>query len=210
MYRLILASRSPRRRELLKLLGHPFICITSAVEEDTVTGELPEHHVTRLSELKARDVGAQRKNGIIIGSDTIVVLDSEILEKPASSGEAVDMLMRLQGQTHTVYTGFALYNTETRAIVTDYETTQVTMRSFTRDIAHKYVDTGEPMDKAGAYGIQGYGAVLITSIEGCYFNVMGLPLARLMEALHAFSGGTFRYFGPCENETTTPSTESCP
>lgn len=179
----------------MRLLGHPFICIPSNVKEHSINGEIPENHVIRLSELKARYVGEPRKNGIIIGSDTIVVLDKKILEKPGSPEEAVEMLMRLKGRTHTVYTGFALYDAETRKILSGYETTRVTMRNISRELAERYVDTGEPLDKAGAYGIQGYGAALVTSIEGCYFNVMGLPIARLMESLHAFTGGKFGYFG---------------
>ena len=192
---LILASKSPRRQELMKLLGHPFTCIPSKVKEHSINGETPEDHVTRLSELKARDVGEPRKNGIIIGSDTIVVLDKKILEKPGSPEEAVEMLMRLKGRTHTVYTGFTLYDVEIRKILSGYETTRVTIRNITRELAERYVDTGEPLDKAGAYGIQGYGAALITSIEGCYFNVMGLPVARLMESLYTFTGGKIGYFG---------------
>lgn len=197
MSKLILASKSPRRRELMKLLGHPFISIASTVKENTIKGETPSQHVIRLSELKARDIGNKRDNSIIIGSDTIVVLDDEMLEKPDSSEQAVEMLMKLQDNTHTVFTGFALYDTATENLFSSYETTCVSMRKMTIELARLYVATGEPLDKAGAYGIQGYGAVLITSINGCFFNVMGLPLARLMDALYTFSGGKFRYFGVC-------------
>jgi len=196
--RLILASKSPRRRELLKLLGHPFESISSDIEEHTVPGENPAEHVTRLSEMKARAVGADHKDCIVIGSDTIVELDGDILEKPESETEAVSMLMRLQSRTHTVYTGFALFNPDTGKAVSSYETTRVTMREFGHNLARRYVDTGEPLDKAGGYGIQGYGAVLIEGIDGCYFNVMGLPLARLMEMLYDFSGKAFGYFGRME------------
>jgi len=192
---LILASKSPRRRELMRLLGHPFICVTSNIEEDYVEGESPAQHVIRLSELKAIDVGGKNDRGIIIGSDTIVVIDNEILEKPCSADEAVEMIMRLQGCTHDVFTGFAIYNPENKKIISDYETSEVTMRGISLDIARNYVDTEEPLDKAGAYGIQGYGAVLIKSVKGCFFNVMGLPLSRLMEALYTFSEGRYGYFG---------------
>jgi len=193
--RLVLASQSPRRRELLKLLGHPFECIPSDIEEHAVPGEAPAGHVTRLSEMKARSTGGTLTDAIVIGSDTIVVLDGDILEKPASEHEAVDMLMHLSNRTHTVYTGFALLDTSSGRTVSGHETSRVTMRDFSRSLAERYVKTGEPLDKAGAYGIQGYGAVLITGIEGCFFNVMGLPLARLMETLHDFSDGRFGYFG---------------
>ncbi|MFC1694058.1 Maf family protein [Candidatus Latescibacterota bacterium] len=199
MSELILASRSPRRREILKLLGHPFTCMEPTVDEDIINGETPSQHVLRLSELKALNVGSQRNNGIIIGSDTIVVIDDEIFGKPCSSEEAIEMLMRLQGQTHTVYTGFALYNAATGKIFSSYEATDVTMRSITYDMARRYVGTGEPLDKAGAYGIQGYGSALITSIHGCFFNVMGLPLARLMETLDKFDNREFGFFGVRRN-----------
>ena len=141
MDELILASKSPRRRELMKLLGHPFICIVSSVEENTVNGETPVQHVTRLSDLKARDVGTQRNNGIVIGSDTIVVLDDTILMKPCSPEDAVEMLMRIQGHTHTVYTGFVLFNAATKAMVSCYETTRVTICTVSRDLAQRYVET---------------------------------------------------------------------
>ena len=195
MYELVLASKSPRRRELMKLLGHPFICAVPSIEENMVKGETPVQHVTRLSELKAQHVGTQRSNGIIMGLDTIVVLDDTILGKPSSPEEAVEMLLRIQGHTHTVYTGFALFNAATKSMVSSYETTRVTMRAMSRDLAKRYVETGEPLDKAGAYGIQGFGAALVTSIHGCFFNVMGFPLARIMETLRSFSNGEIGYFG---------------
>lgn len=195
MAELVLASKSPRRQELMKLLGHPFTCITSNIEEDYIEGETPAQHVTRLSEVKAVDVGKKNVHGLIIGSDTIVVLDGEILGKPRSADEAIEMIMRLQGRTHNVFTGFAIYDTENKKIISGYETSEVTMREMSLDLAKKYVDTKESFDKAGAYGIQGYGAVLIKSVKGCFFNVMGLPLSRLMEALYTFSRGRYGYFG---------------
>lgn len=195
MSELILASHSPRRRELMKHLGHPFRCITSHVEEISVPGETPAEHVTRLSLLKAREVAARVQTGIVIGSDTVVVLDGDILEKPASEEEAFGMLSRLQGRTHVVFTGFALLDAEDHREFAGHETTEVTMRIMDAPLIRSYIATGEPLDKAGAYGIQGYGAVLIPSIRGCYFNVMGLPLSRLMEALQQFTGGRYGYFG---------------
>lgn len=195
MTRLILASQSPRRRDLVGLLGHEVECTVSTVEETRIDGEGPDDHVIRLSLLKARDVGSRLDEGIVIGSDTIVVVNGDILEKPADTPDAVAMLLRLTGRSHTVYTGFALYNARTDTYVTGYETTVVTMRQFDRDMAERYVATGEPMDKAGAYGIQGYGAVLIEGINGSYFNVMGLPMAHLMEALYEFTDGALGYFG---------------
>ena len=196
---LILASKSPRRRELMKLLGHPYKCITSSIEENYIEGETPAQHVLRLSELKAVTVGEKNVQGIIIGSDTIVVLENEILGKPRSPEEALEMIMRLQGCTHSVYSGFAVYNTENKKISSGYEKSEVTMRKITLDIAKKYVDTKEPLDKAGSYGIQGYGSVLIKSIKGCFFTVMGLPLSRLMEAIYLSSNGKYGYFGTTED-----------
>ncbi|MDP2982152.1 MAG: Maf family protein [Candidatus Latescibacter sp.] len=195
MNELILASKSPRRRELMKLLGHPFRSVTSHVEETAIPGETPSEHVVRLAVLKAREVGKQVGKGIVIGSDTIVVIDDVILGKPNSEEEAAEMLDLLQGRTHTVYTGFALFDPGNGALSTGFETTEVTMRRMNRNLIEKYIATGEPLDKAGAYGIQGYGAVIIPAIRGCYFNVMGLPLARIMEELYRFSGGRYGFFG---------------
>jgi septum formation protein len=193
----------------MHLLGYPFRCLTSQVEELLLPGETPAEHVVRLSELKAREVGDRVESGIrhpnacsahvggpvVIGSDTVVVLDDEIIGKPRSVEEASEMLGRLQGRTHTVYTGFALYDIMRGRLSSGYETTDVTMKAMTPDLIRRYIETGEPLDKAGAYGIQGYGAVLISSVRGCYFNVMGLPLSRLMEALYEFTEGACGYFG---------------
>ena len=201
---LILASKSPRRRDLLKLLGHPFTSTVSAVAETARPGETPAEHVTRLSREKAADIGESLAQGIVIGSDTVVVLDGDILEKPSSPEDAVGMVMRLQGRTHTVYTGFALHNAATGEMMSDHKTTQVTMKPMDRELAERYVATGEPMDKAGAYGIQGYGAALITGIEGCYFTVMGLPLSKLAAALREFSRGEFDYFGNGGQQDNNP------
>ena len=192
---LVLASKSPRRQELLKLLGHPFSVIISDIEENMIEHETPARHVIRLSENKARSVGGRLESGIVIGSDTIVVLDSEILGKPSTPDEAEEMLGKLQNRTHRVFTGFALFDVTSGRMVSDYETTEVTIRAMTLGLIRLYVRTGEPLDKAGSYGIQGYGSALVTSIKGCYFTVMGLPLAKLMESLHTFSGGRYGYFG---------------
>jgi len=195
MSQLVLASRSPRRRELIGILGHPFSAEVSGIEEVSVAGETPAEHVIRLSLLKARDVAARHNEGIVIGSDTIVVIDGDILEKPFSPEEAVVMIMRLQGRTHKVFTGFALVDASTGRETASFETTCVTIRPMSLELARRYVATGEPLDKAGAYGIQGYGAAIVTGINGCYFTVMGLPVARLAEALNDFTDGHFGYFG---------------
>ena len=195
MRRLVLASQSPRRRELLALTGHPFDVIVSNVEETSVPGESPAGHVTRLASLKAADVASRLDDGIVIGSDTVVVLNGYLLEKPVSKEDAIDMLMSIQGHTHRVFTGYCIHDAADGRSIANYETTAVTMGPMTRAMAREYVATNEPMDKAGSYGIQGYGAVLVTSIEGCYFTVMGLPLAKLMQSLFDFTGGEFGFFG---------------
>ncbi len=179
----------------MKLLGHPFRCITSHAEETAIPGETPSEHVTRLSLLKAREVAAQVGEGMVIGADTVVVLDGEIMGKPDSEEEAFSMLSRLQGRTHTVYTGFAIHDAGSGWETAGYETTAVSIHPMDAGMIRDYIATGEPMDKAGAYGIQGYGAVLIPAIQGCYFNVMGLPLSRLMETLYSFTNGVYGYFG---------------
>lgn len=179
----------------MKLLGHPFRCVTSHADETLFPGETPAEHVVRLSLLKAHEVASRLDGGIVIGSDTVVVLDGDILGKPADGGEAFAMLSRLAGRTHTVFTGFALEDAADGRTVSGFETTEVTMRPIDAPLIRRYISTGEPLDKAGAYGIQGYGAALIPSVRGCYFNVMGLPLFRLMDALLAFTGGKYGYFG---------------
>ncbi len=194
---IILASQSPRRKELMHLLGHPFRVMPSSAEENRIAGETPADHVTRLSESKALEVSGRVEKAIVIGSDTVVVLERAILEKPESPEHAVEMLLELQGKTHTVFSGYALVDSDTKKCYLAYDTTEVTMRPFTRGMAERYVATGEPLDKAGAYGIQGFGAVLIDSIQGCYFNVMGLPLPKLMAALNDFTDGAVGYF--CNN-----------
>lgn len=179
----------------MKLLGHPYRCVSPHADETILPGEAPSAHVVRLAELKARDTGIRIGSGIIIGSDTVVVLDGDILGKPASPDDARSMLGRIQGRTHTVFTGFAVHDPESGAMSSGFETTEVTMRTMDDDLIRRYVETGEPLDKAGAYGIQGYGAALVTSISGCYFNVMGLPLARLMDTLRAFTYDEYGFFG---------------
>ena len=184
----------------MKLLGHPFTCITPDIEENIIEGESPAEHVMRLSERKAVAVGQTVDHAFIIGSDTVVVIDGEILGKPDSGKEALEMIMRLQGRSHRVFTGFSIYNTENKRKLVDYETSEVMMRGISLDTAKKYVDTKEPLDKAGSYGIQGYGSVLIKSVNGCFFNVMGLPLSKLMDALYIFSDNVYGYFGIKGNE----------
>jgi len=144
-------------------------------------------NVERISLAKAQSVGGKIESGIIIGADTVVVLKGKILGKPATPDEAVRMLSLLSGHTHVVYTGFSLYDRPTGKSVSTHETTHVTFRQLDQDEILEYVKAGSPMDKAGAYGIQDdYGAVFVERIEGCYYNVVGFPLAKFYLVMHQF------------------------
>lgn len=174
----ILASASPRRRELLSLIFSDFRVIPSEFDEDSVPSHLaPPDYVLHSAIMKARDVAARFPESIIIGADTIVVIDEAILGKPRDTADAARMLRLLSGRTHRVYTGVAVMRggIEHAAV----ECTEVTFRELSDEMICRYIASGEPMDKAGAYAIQGKGAVLISSISGCYPNVVGLPLYRL-------------------------------
>ncbi|WP_054684303.1 Maf family protein [Rhodothermus marinus] len=181
---LILASRSPRRRKLLAQLGLDFEVHPSDLDENATNHRLPEQLVEQLALEKARAVAARFPEALTLGADTIVVLDGDVLNKPADEAEARAMLRRLSGRTHTVYTGVALVHPASRREIVDYEATQVTFAPLTDAEIDAYVATGSPLDKAGAYGIQDdYGAVFIRRIEGDYYNVVGLPLHRLYRML---------------------------
>ncbi len=175
---IILASGSPRRRDLIKELGWKFKIEAALVEETSVVGEKPENMVCRLAESKAANVYSRHNSDWVIGADTIVVVDGKILGKPEDEKDAVRMIMQLQGKTHTVMTGVALFAPDGRKLI-GVEKTDVTFRQMTETEAMAYVDQGESLDKAGAYAIQGRGTLLVERIKGCYFNVVGLPLERL-------------------------------
>lgn len=182
MSKVILASASPRRQELLGKLGFPFEVIPSGAEENIRETE-PVTVVEELSRMKALDVfGAQKEEDVlVIGADTIVAYQGQMMGKPENQAEAVSMLKRLSGNTHRVYTGVTLCRrVEGRETVrTFHECTEVTFFPLSEAEIQAYVQTGEPMDKAGAYGIQGQGALLVEKITGDYNNVVGLPVARL-------------------------------
>ncbi len=183
--RIILASGSPRRRELLRNLGLDFTVIPSEVDEGDHFGLAPAALAEELARAKAMQV-AKRERGLVIGADTIVIIDGGVLGKPRDHDEAVWMLSLLAGRTHTVITGLAVEDTETGCSVVEHEETQVTMRPLSADQVSGYVRTGEPMDKAGAYAVQGVGSLLVERIQGDYFNVVGLPVARLGRILEGF------------------------
>ncbi len=186
--RVILASQSPRRRELLAQIGLVHEVRPAHIDESVHPGEEPVPHCERLARDKAHTLALQYPDALVIGSDTIVVIDGAILGKPSDAADAMAMLERLSGREHTVYTAVAVARGE-RAL-SAVEAVRVQFRALTREQIEAYVRTGEPMDKAGAYGIQGFGATMVARIDGDYFAVMGLPLGRLVELL---SGMGYRY-----------------
>jgi nucleoside triphosphate pyrophosphatase len=190
--RVILASQSPRRRELLSLVGIAHEVQPANLDERYLPGELPSAHVERLARAKATTIRAA--DAVVIGSDTIVVVDGEVLGKPKGEAEAARMLRRLSGRTHTVITAVAI--AWQGKLESGVEEVDVTFHPLTDADISAYIATGEPMDKAGAYGIQGFGATIVARVDGDYFAVMGLPLQRLV---HLLARVGLRYvFGPLE------------
>ncbi len=182
-----LASQSPRRKQLLQLIGLKFHVLPSSVDESACTETDPARHVQTLALAKAEEVGRRVELGLIVGADTIVVLDDQILGKPADEEEAVSMLRRLSGRTHQVYTGFAIHYQPEGESITGYEVTNVHFRALEEWEIRSYVDSGGPMDKAGAYGIQDQSALFADRIEGCFYNVVGFPLTRFYLTLLNFN-----------------------
>lgn len=178
---IILASASPRRAEILKTLGYDFLVIPSDIDEDISESD-PEEFVMKLAKNKALYV-AKNNQGLIISADTIVVLADQILGKPKDEADAKKTLKMLSGNKHSVYTGICVLDTYSNKILCDYEKTEVYFDYMSDLEIGEYIKTGEPMDKAGAYGIQGKACKYINRIEGCYFNVMGLPASKLYKML---------------------------
>lgn len=184
---LILASASPRRRALLSLLGLPFHVVEADVEEAQLEGERPQGMVMRLSRAKAEAVAAgSQERGIVIACDTIVALDEEVLGKPADPGEATNMLRRLRGREHRVFSGLTVLDMESAQLHTACDETEVHMRFYSDEEIAAYVASGDPLDKAGAYAIQSASFRPVARLEGCYASVIGLPLGRVAQALRAF------------------------
>ncbi len=180
---IILASASPRRRELLTQVGYQFDVVPSSVEEEMKDGT-PMEIVKHNALIKALDVAKSYSQDIVIGADTIVVVGGKIFGKPQDEADAEAMLRELSGSVHQVMTGIAVVQGE--RVHSEVVITDVTMRDYGMDEILAYIATGEPMDKAGAYGIQGIGALLVSHISGCYNNVVGLPIARVAEVLTLF------------------------
>ena len=179
--RIVLASQSPRRRELLTLVGIPHEVRPADIDETLLPGETPEGHSERLAREKVRTIASREPDAVVVGSDTIVVVDGDILGKPRDMDEARRMLARLSGRAHTVFTAVAVARGPRMAA--GVERVGVTFRALASWEIDAYVATGEPMDKAGAYGIQGFGATIVERVDGDYFAVMGLPLVRLVRLL---------------------------
>lgn len=179
-----LASKSPRRRKLLKQLGINFKVFSVNTPEDFLDGEHPVECVKRIALEKMELAKLKVKGSIIITADTIVVLHHKVIGKPVSKSDAIKILSVLSGKVHTVYTGFCVLNQKNDTMILDYEKTDVEFRKLLKDEITDYVDGGSPMDKAGAYGIQDdFGAVFVKRINGCYYNVVGLPLTKLYKAI---------------------------
>lgn len=191
--RLILASRSPRRAELLRLVGAQFEIVPADVDECALPEERAEAHVLRLAEAKARAAASRAASAgeegtLVLGADTIVTLDRAILGKPADEGEARRMLASLSGRIHEVWTGLFLFDPTHDRGVGEAVRSIVRFSRLASDEIDRYVATGEPLDKAGAYAVQGYGAAFVEAIEGSYSNVVGLPLGHLRHLLRLARG----------------------
>ena len=181
MKQLILASKSPRRQELLKLTGYPFTICESNAEELTYTGGKVCDYVMKNARRKALKVQKNFPDGIILGADTVVAYQNRILGKPKDEQDAFHMLKALSGNIHEVYTGLCIADGNT--ILSDYERSLVKFRTLDEDEITNYINTGEPLDKAGAYGIQGLAAVFVKEIKGDFYNIVGLPVCKVNELL---------------------------
>lgn len=186
MERIVLASGSPRRREIMEKYNIDLIVEKSNVDENINRGETPEQVSMTLSLIKALDVSNRFPKDIVIGADTIVVVDGKILGKPKGKEDAYDMLNMLSGRIHEVITGVALIKADMNIKIIDYEKTRVKFRKLTDDMIYRYIGTNEPFDKAGAYAIQGVGQILVENIDGCFFNVVGLPLTKIDKLLSKY------------------------
>jgi septum formation protein len=181
--RLILASASPRRAEILRAIGWPFEALAANIDESRHPGEDPPTYVRRVARLKAETVASLSPAATVVGADTVVVVDSEILGKPRNEEDAQRMLRQLQGRGHEVLTGVAVFNGKGGPPKVEHEVTEVQFAVMSEDEINWYVSTGEPMDKAGAYAIQGFGARFVESIKGEHSNVVGLPVRLLYELI---------------------------
>ena len=183
MINLVLASHSPRRRELLAILGHEFSVVPSSIDETPAAGEDPAAYAARVARDKGMEVASRVSHSIILSADTVVTIDNEILGKPVDKHDALRMLRKLSGREHSVYTAVALINQRKQETLEGLDRTRVWLKAVTDDEILDYIRRENVFDKAGAYAIQGYAGVYIPKIEGNYFNVMGLPLPLVHELL---------------------------
>ncbi len=181
--RLILASGSPRRRQLLSLLGIPFVIKSTTVDERRALGEPPTELVLRLSQIKALAIRDVQPADLVVAADTIVVLDGDVLGKPEDADDATQMLKRLRGRAHMVYSGVTVWHHATRQMISQLGESWVWMRDYDDDEIAAYVESRDPMDKAGAYAIQHAAFDPVSRMEGCWLTVVGLPLCHLARAL---------------------------
>ncbi len=182
-HKIVLASASPRRVELLSSAGVTFAVMPSGIPEEALPNELPEDHVLRLAREKALDVAKREDGRFFIGADTVVVCDGEIMGKPKDSADAARMLRKLSGIGHFVITGFAIYDKERKDAIAAAVQTRVYFKQLRDEEIQAYIATGCPFDKAGAYAIQGGAGYMVERIDGSYSNVVGLPLCEVVEAL---------------------------
>jgi len=195
--RLILASASPRREEMLHMLGIRFSILQSDVDEDPRAGESPEDYALRLSEMKARAVSGMRPGHWVLGADTVVTIDGELMGKPRTTDEARGMIRKLSGREHAVITAFTLVNSEHPELIRRAVASQVRFKNVPDDELEWYVATDEPYDKAGGYAVQGKASFLISEIRGSYTNVVGLPLCEVVEALKELGLADFKGIETC-------------
>ena len=179
-----LASKSPRRRDMLTMMDISFKLLEAEIDEQINPNESPLKNVKRLAIEKCNEALKKIDNGIVISADTIVVIDKEIIGKPNSKNDAKNILKKLSGKSHFVYTSFALANKKRKILISDYSKTKVFFKPLSSKEISDYIETGSPMDKAGAYGIQDdFGAVFVEKIIGCYYNVLGFPVSKIYKGL---------------------------
>jgi len=194
MKKLVLASASPRRKQMLREIGVRFSVAHGSFDEPPhIKGESPSAYVRRNAEGKARSAAHKVQNAFFIGADTVVVYRGRVLGKPGSLQDAFDYMHLLNGRTHAVYTGLCIYDASDGSCLSDYEKTQVTFRKLTEAEISAYLGRINSMDKAGAYAIQGEGALIVEAIAGCYYNVVGFPIARLEQMLLNKGVSLFEY-----------------
>ena len=194
MKKLILATESPRRIDMLNVMGIKFKAVKSFYNEpERKKGQLPSEYVEANAEGKVKLVSKKFKNELIVGSDTVVVYKNRILGKPRNMNEAFEYIHTLNGMTHSVYTGLSIINNETGKLLSSHEKTLVTFRNLTESEIADYLNMIDPLDKAGAYAIQGEGALVVEKIRGCYYNVVGFPISKLESMLLNFGTSLFRY-----------------